>query len=109
LYMLYLYTFILYKGTKGMAPKKKKAEIKKKKPWSTSVVGWKGKMFKGVWANKQWLPISLVWWVFEYFLHGIINGIYTRRALFSTVFIPNLTTLQPHLERRIYKIIISNW
>ncbi len=31
LYCLYLYDLILYKGTKGMASKKKKAEIKKKK------------------------------------------------------------------------------
>jgi hypothetical protein len=31
LYCFYLYDFILYKGSKGMAPKKKKAEIKKKK------------------------------------------------------------------------------
>jgi hypothetical protein len=30
-----------------MASKKKKAEIKKKKPWSTSI-GCKGKMFGGV-------------------------------------------------------------
>jgi hypothetical protein len=92
----------LYKGTKGLAPKKKKAEIKKKKPWSTSI-GWKGKMFRGVWANEWWLPISLVQWGFTYFLHGIINDIYTRRALFSTVFIPNLTTPQQRSERRIYK------
>jgi hypothetical protein len=31
LYILYLYNLILYKGTKGMAPKKKKAEIMKTK------------------------------------------------------------------------------
>jgi hypothetical protein len=31
LYCLYLYDLILYKGTKGMASKKKKAKIKKKK------------------------------------------------------------------------------
>jgi hypothetical protein len=31
LYCLYLYGLILYKGTKGTASKKKKAEIKKKK------------------------------------------------------------------------------
>jgi hypothetical protein len=31
LYMLYLYDIILYKGTKVMASKKKKVEIKKKK------------------------------------------------------------------------------
>ncbi len=47
LYCFYLYDLILYKGTKGMASKKKKAEIKKKKPWSTSI-GCKGKMFGGV-------------------------------------------------------------
>ncbi len=42
-----------------MESKKKKAEIKKKKPWSTSI-GWKGKMFGGVYPNKQWLLISLL-------------------------------------------------
>ncbi len=66
-------------------------------------------MLGGVWANKQWLPISLVRWGFEYFLHGIIHCIYIGIALFSTVFIPNLTTPQPHSERRIYKIMILNW
>ncbi len=84
-------------------PRTRKLKFRRKKPWST-IIGRKGKMFGGVWANKQWLPISLVQWGFEYFLHGIINGIYTGRALFRTVFFPNLITPQPHSERRIYKI-----
>jgi hypothetical protein len=90
-----------------MAPKKKKAKIKKKKALEHKHMIKRKDVWRGV--SKQAMtphftcPVRV-----SIFLHGIIYGIYARRALFSTVFIPNLTTLQPHWERRIYKIMISN-
>jgi hypothetical protein len=98
----------LYEETKGMAPKKKKAEIKKKKALEHKHRMKRKDVWRGV-SKRAMNPDFTCPMRIQIFLTWEKNGIHIGIALFSTVFIPNLTSPQPHSERRIYKITISNW
>jgi hypothetical protein len=88
-----------------MASNKKKTEIKKKK-----ALEHKHRMKrKDVWrcvSKRAMTPDFTCPMRIQIFLPWEINGIFIGTALFSKVFIPNLTTPQPHSERKIYKIMI---
>ncbi len=107
LYFFYVYSLILYKGTKGMAPKKKKAEIKKKQ-----ALEHKYRMKrKDVWRclSKQVMnpnftcPMRIrifLTWENKWYLH--------QNWSLQHSFHPKLDHSAPHSERRIYKIMIPN-